>query len=75
MRTPDQSNAAPDPKWVQYGTGHVCVRQCDDTQHLGDRRVLSQRGGKHIKRGPLTLGWRCPVCVTRREAVRVEVAA
>lgn len=74
MRTPDQSNAAPDAKFVQYGTGHVCIRQCDDTRHAGDRRVLQQRGGKAIKLGKLTLGWRCVACVTRRGTQRVEVA-
>jgi hypothetical protein len=74
MRTPDQSNAAPDTKFVPYGTGHPSARNCDDKLHVGGP-VLLQRGGKHIKCGPLTLGWRCPACVERREAVRLEACA
>lgn len=75
MRTPDQSNSAPDAKWVHYGTGLVCARQCDDTLHDGDRRVLIQRGGKAIRIAGRNAGWRCPVCVVRREAKSLEVAA
>jgi hypothetical protein len=74
MRTPDQSNAATDTPFVQYGTGHPSARNCDDKLHVGGA-VLMQRGGKAIKCGPLTLGWRCLACVTRRAAQRVEVAA
>lgn len=75
MRTPDQTNAAPDVVFAHYGAGHLVPRQCDDTQHVGGRKVMQQMGGKVRFIAGKPAGWRCPVCVARREAARAEKSA
>lgn len=70
MRTPDQTNAAQDVAFGYSGTGHAVPRQCDDSGHVGSNKVLKQEGGKVRFIAGKPAGWRCPVCVARREAAR-----